>query len=294
MLKAVLVAVAFLATVAAAPAPTASFAAGSVHVDQYGSGTPALVLIPGLTDSGKVWDSTVARYQGSHAIYVLTLPGFGGQPKVAAPLLDTVVRDIAAFLPRTGKPVVIGHSLGGILAIRLAEEHSDLIAGAVAVDGLPVFAGLDNQTAQARAAIAGQTASRIASLSPEQFAMAQQIQIGYMTKPENVAAATSYSEGADVGATAEYLRESMTSDLRPDLSRITVPLLEIAPFDASIDPRNPFSPQPTLDGKKSYYQKLLAADPKATVVTIDDARHFVMLDQPAAFFAAIDAFLASI
>ena len=153
MLKAVLVAVAFLATVAAAPAPTASFAAGSVHVDQYGSGTPALVLIPGLTDLGKVWDSTVARYQGSHAIYVLTLPGFGGQPKVAAPLLDTVVRDIAAFLPRTGKPVVIGHSLGGILAIRLAEEHSDLIAGAVAVDGLPVFAGLDNQTAQARAAI---------------------------------------------------------------------------------------------------------------------------------------------
>ena len=92
--------------------------------------------------------------------------------------------------------------------------------------------------------------------------MAQQIQIGYMTKPENVAAATSYSEGADVGATAEYLRESMTSDLRPDLSRITVPLLEIAPFDASIDPRNPFSPQPTLDGKRSYYQKLLAGDRK--------------------------------
>ena len=56
-------------------------------------------------------------------------------------MLDTVDRDVAAFLPSANKPVIIGHSLGGFLAIRLAEEHSDLISGAVAIDGLPVFAG---------------------------------------------------------------------------------------------------------------------------------------------------------
>ncbi|MFY9665357.1 MAG: alpha/beta fold hydrolase [Candidatus Cybelea sp.] len=112
--------------------PTSSFDAGSVHVDQYGSGAPALVLIPGLTDSGAVWATTVARYQGAHTIYVLTLPGFGNRPMVAAPMLDAVARDIAAFLRRANKPVLIGHSLGGFLAIRLAEEHSNLIRGAIA------------------------------------------------------------------------------------------------------------------------------------------------------------------
>jgi pimeloyl-ACP methyl ester carboxylesterase len=64
-----------------------------VHVDQYGSGSPALLLIPGLTDSGTVWGTTVARYSSTHAIYVLTLPGFGGSAPVGAPMLDRVDSD---------------------------------------------------------------------------------------------------------------------------------------------------------------------------------------------------------
>jgi pimeloyl-ACP methyl ester carboxylesterase len=296
MLKTILCLLFTLATFgqATAATPSASFDAGSVHVDQFGSGARALVLIPGLSDSGKVWDSTVARYQASHLIYVLTLPGFGGRPKIAAPMIDSVVRDIVAFLPRANRPVVIGHSLGGILAIRIAEEHSDLISGAVAIDGLPVFAGLDNVTPQMRATIADQGAGKVSNLSPAQFAAAQKSQLEYMTQPANVDTAASFSEGADIGATAEYLREVLTMDLRPGLASITVPLLEIAPFDASVDPINPFSPKLTLDDKKQYYQKLLSNDPKAQVVMIDRSRHFIMLDQPAALFAAIDAFLATL
>ena len=112
----------------------------------------ALVLIPGLTDSGAVWATTVARYQATHTIYVLTLPGFGGRKPIAAPMLDTVASDIAAFLPRADKPVLIGHSLGGFLAIKLGEAHSDLIRGAIAMIGLPVFDGFDKLTPQTRAA----------------------------------------------------------------------------------------------------------------------------------------------
>ena len=278
----------------AAATPTATFDAGSVGVQQYGSGSPALVLIPGLTDSGKVWDATVARYQSTHTIYVLTLPGFGGRPKVAAPMLDAVDRDIAAFLPKAGKPVLIGHSLGGSLAIRLAEEHSDLISGVVAIDGLPVFPGLENQTPQARAAIADGASSRIATLTPDQFAAGQKTQLGFMTKPENVDTAASFSQGADPAATAEYLREDLEADIRPNLSRITVPLLEIGPFDASLDPKDPYVPHATLADKQKYYQSLFANDPKAKVVIIDNSRHFIMLDQPVALYSAIDAFLASI
>lgn len=145
-------------TAMAAP-PSATFEAGSVHVEQYGNGSPALVLIPGLTDSGKVWDATVAHYAGSHTIYVLTLPGFGGRPATAAPMIDTVVRDIGGFLPRAAKPVVIGHSLGGFVAIRLAEQYSNLIAAAVSIDGLPVFVGMDTLSPDTRAAIAGKAAA---------------------------------------------------------------------------------------------------------------------------------------
>jgi pimeloyl-ACP methyl ester carboxylesterase len=275
-------------------APTASFESGSVQINQYGSGSPALVLIPGLTDSGAVWDTTVAHYANAHTIFVLTLPGFGGRPPAAAPMLDTVDKDVAAFLPRANKPVIIGHSMGGILAIRLAEEHSDLIRGAIAIDGLPVFAGMEKMTPEARATAAAAAGDRIASATPAQFAKGQQAQLGYLTKPPNVATAASFSQGADIKATGTYMTELMSSDLRPNLSHITVPFLEIGPFDATLDPMNPYSPQTTLAQKQAYYQSLFVGDPTAQVVMIDDSRHFVMLDQPAKLFAAIDAFLAAL
>lgn len=280
--------------VAAAATPTRSFEAGSVHVDVYGSGSPSLVLIPGLTDSAAVWNTTVAHYQAAHTIYVLTLPGFGGRPPIAPPMLDTVAADIGKFLPQAEKPVVIGHSLGGYLAIRIAEEHGNLIRGAIAIDGLPVFSGMDALSPQARAGLAAQMASQIKSSSADAFKSAQRQQIAYMTKPANVDTAVTFSQGADQSATAAYLQEMLAGDLRPQLSQVTVPLLEIGPFDASVDAQNPFHPMATSAQKQTYYRSLLAADPTAKVVMIDDSRHFIMLDQPVALYAAIDAFLASL
>ncbi len=274
--------------------PSSSFEAGSVRVDQYGSGSPALVLIPGLTDSSSVWNTTVARYRNAHTIYALTLPGFGARPAVAAPMLDAVDRDIAAFLAHAEKPVLIGHSMGGFLAIRLAEEHSDLIRGAIAIDGLPVFPGLDKMSPQARASVASSAGSKLGRESPADFENAEAQQLSYMTKPANVQTALGFSKGADVAATGTYMQEMMSADLRPDLSKISVPLLEVAPFDATIDPNNPYIPMQTLQQKRAYYQGLLAGDPTAKVLMIDDSRHFVMLDQPEKLFAAIDAFLTAL
>lgn len=279
---------------ATGPAPTTSFEAGSVHVDQYGSGSPALVLIPGLTDSGAVWATTVARYQATHTIYVLTLPGFGGRKPIAAPMLDTVASDIAAFLPRADKPVLIGHSLGGFLAIKLGEAHSDLIRGAIAIDGLPVFDGFDKLTPQTRAAIAARVGGRLAQQTRSQFESAEREQVSYMTMPANVNTAMTFAQGANMAATATYMQEMLAADLRPDLSKVTVPLLEIGPFDATIDPQAPYNPLTTLQQKQAYYQSLFAGDPTAKVVIIDNSRHFIMLDQPEKLFAAIDNFLASL
>jgi D-alanyl-D-alanine carboxypeptidase len=287
----VAVAMAMLALATLGATPSSSFEAGSVHVDRYGNGSPALVLVPGLTDSATVWSTTVARYQATHTIYVLTLPGFGGRPPVAAPMLDTVDRDIAAFLASANKPVIIGHSLGGFLAIRLAEEHSDLIRGAIAIDGLPVFPGLDKVSAAQRSGIAAAVGGKIGQESPADFESGQTEQMQYMTKPANLPAALGFSKSANIAATGTYLQEMMSADLRPNLSKVSVPLLEIGPFEADVDPANPYNPMPTLPQKQAYYQSLFAGDPTAKVVMIDDSRHFIMLDQPTKLFAAIDAFL---
>ena len=51
---------------------------------------------------------------------------------------DTAVMQLITQ-ERLTKPIVIGHSVGGHLALRLAEEHSDLLGGVILVDATPYF-----------------------------------------------------------------------------------------------------------------------------------------------------------
>ena len=53
-----------------------------------GNGRP-MILIPGLSCPGQVWDGTVARYKDRYEMHVLSLAGFAGVPRVPGPFLDT-------------------------------------------------------------------------------------------------------------------------------------------------------------------------------------------------------------
>lgn len=65
-----------------------------------GTGKP-MILIPGLSCSGEVWDGTVARFKDRFECHVLTLAGFAGQPplKGDGPFAETVVSGIAKYTP---------------------------------------------------------------------------------------------------------------------------------------------------------------------------------------------------
>lgn len=274
--------------------PDATFTVGVTHVDKYGNGKRALILIPGLTDSAAVWQGTIGHFAGEDTIYAVTLAGFGGVPTAKAPLVTKAIADIAVLIRKEHlqKPVLIGHSLGGFTAIRFAEEHSDLIAGAIAVEGLPILPGFDKMTPAQRAAAGARMTGPMAAASSTQFdAFERANVIPYLTKAANVSDVAAAGAGANPPAAAEYMTELLTTDLRPKLNRVRVPLEEIVPFDASLDPFNPQAPFKTAAGKLAYYQALLANDKTATVVPIEDSRHFVMFDQPEAFYAAVQTFL---
>ena len=81
--------------------------------------------------------------------------------------------------------------------------------------------------------------------------------------------------------------------MRPNLAKITVPVLEIAPYSPAEG--NPAAPMHYTEPEKAaYYRSLLAGVAKLDVVTIAPARHFVMLDQPERFQKALDDFLARV
>ena len=277
----------------ALPAPLKSFDSGSVHVDVYGTpGRRALVFIPGLTCGPWEWSGEITQFSSGYTIYALTLPGFDGHPAIKTPLFQTVSADFWTLLQTESivKPVVIGHSLGGTLAIMLAEQHSDNLGGVISVDGLPIFPGMDRMTADQRAQASAQMAASMSSIStPAQFAAAEKTYVlpNLMTSPDDIAVVAPLTARSDIAATAAWTSEDVALDLRSQLTAVGTPLLVIAPYDAALEGKM----LPDAAAKRGYYETLLANDPAANVQMIEPSRHFVMYDQPQKLHDAIAAFV---
>lgn len=269
-----------------------------LKVERHGNHGRPVILIPGLAGGPWVWQETIASLEKDHVVYAVTLAGFDGTPVPAdgGNLFDRADTSLLQLIRRQkiDQPVLVGHSLGGTLALRFAGEHSELISGVVAVDGLPLFPGMDRVDAEQRIAMAAGMRKQMESATPEQFKTQQ---LDYMQKigvidPALAARYAPFNARSDIKATAEYMAEDLAADGRPGLKHANVPILEISPYNAP-----DFSHPPMIMSeaqKTAYYQSLLVNAPNAKVVSISPSRHFVMLDQPAKFQQVLDDFLKTI
>ncbi|KAK0349520.1 hypothetical protein LTR94_032790 [Friedmanniomyces endolithicus] len=89
---------------------------------------------------------------------------------------------------------------------------------------------------------------------------------------------------SDQKVSAAAFRELVTTDLRPELAKITAPteVLYVKFNDARM----------TDAITDAIYQMSFATLPGAKLKRIDDSAHFIMFDQPTAFYGELDAFLA--
>ena len=91
-----------------------------------------------------------------------------------------------------------------------------------------------------------------------------------------------WAAAADARVAGQAIYEDMTTDLRPALPAIAMPMTVIAPWSASS-----FSKDRTL----AFYATQYKGAPSVSFVPIAESGHFVMLDQPIAFAVALDAFV---
>lgn len=277
------------------PPRAESFDVGMLHVDRYGSGDP-IVLVPGLASGAWVWNGIIPHLAAKHSVYAVTFAGFAGRPAAGTVSFAAFENDLTALLDQRhlAKTVLVGHSLGGTLAIDYAETHPDRVRGVVAADGLPVFPGMQQLTQQQREDIGAQMGGSVKTQTHDQLLAFEK---GYMASVgvtdaalgDQVAALSAQSDASTVAA---WLQADLAADLRPNLAKITVPVLEIAPHNPA--EANPAPIHYTEPEKAAYYRTLLAGVAKLDVVTIAPARHFVMLDQPERFQKALDDFLARV
>lgn len=118
---------------------------GPVFVADYGGNGPPCVLLHGLGGSHLNWMSVGPELARTFHVLAPDLPGFGRTPSagrqasIAANvrLVEELVRDVA------GTPALLmGNSMGGLIALGVAAGRSDLLSGLVLVDpALPIPRG---------------------------------------------------------------------------------------------------------------------------------------------------------
>jgi pimeloyl-ACP methyl ester carboxylesterase len=267
-----------LAIAVASPASRAWATPTAFTAAVSGKGRPVL-LIPGLGCPGFVWKETAAHLEKTHEVHVLDLAGFAGNKPIGRPVPSAVKDDVIKYIKehKLERPVIVGHSLGGFIAIWIAEAAPELVGALVVVDAAPSMGGGDPDmipyATQKRDQAKAMNAREFEIMIREKFS-------GMFTdpkKPEHEAILAAVAR-SNQRAYADALFELSTVDLRPYLGKIKAPTILIL-----------------ADGEKP--EKRVREQMKRVkhhqIVVLANTRHFVMHDDFTAFSRALDAFLAA-
>ncbi len=262
----------------AAPAFAAPFASTRFSVRVRGAG-PDVILIPGLTASRDVWNASVAAVPG-YRYHLLQVAGFAGAPvggNAKGAVLPALTDELARYIRAAGlkRPAIVGHSMGGTLAMMLAARHPALAGRIMVVDMLPAPAGL-----------VGATATGIRPLADWLFRNFGQTPAGQQMFTSMLAGRSGPGlRGSDPEFVARVTHELAMTDLARELPRIKAPMTVVY---ATPRPAEGVDPQRVVDDFGRAYGRS-----GAQLRRIANSGHMLMLDQPAAWARELKGFLAA-
>ena len=268
-----------------------TFTVGMLRVDHYGSParTP-VIFIPALFCGASQWQRQIQFLSDRYDIYALTLPGFDGRPRdTGGDLIGRATADISTLIrtKHLDHPIIVGHSLGGTLAILFAVHRSPEVRGIIAVEGGYPAAPTPEQREQR----VRESTAPYRGIDRRAFgdSLGERMLQYVITSKSDADSVQAEAARSDPEAVVDWLSEALRLDLTQQLEEITVPLREIVPFDEKIDPYQGFV---SATAKADAYRAFLRHAPHGSLTMIEHSRHFVMIDQPQAFdhalFTAID------
>lgn len=269
---------------------TAAVEFRDLRVEVVGQGRPVL-MIPGLNSAASTWTETCAALRPGVQCHIVQLPGFAGAPAVVADNFLPSMRDrLLAYLDdrKLEHPVVMGHSLGGVLALQMAAEKPGRIERLVIVDSLPFLAGLRGATPEAARAMAAGMRQQMLAASKEQWEAGTRQGAGGMSRnPANAERIVAWGLASDRATTAQAMSELWGEDLRPLLPRITAPTLVLGAW-AAFEPMGS-----TLDSTKKIFETQYAGLSGAKVAMSQRGYHFLMWDDADWLVGEVKGFLTT-
>lgn len=269
----------------------APFRSRRITVETRGDG-PDLVLIPGLASTSAVWSRVGTRLGRRRRLHLVSVRGFGDlRPEANADgaVMGPVAAELRRYITEAGlnRPAVIGHSMGGQVALRIAADAGNRIGRLMAVDASPFFPALISPGAtvgdvEPIAQVAFQAIQFLGDEALRTRGRSLGLELGGAA--DAVFDAMGW-QGGDRRVLAQAVYEVMTVDLRHRLPDITAPVTVVYGWTA-----DETSPRSRAD---ALFRGAYANLPRpATFERIEGAEHMVMIDQPTRFLAAVDRFLA--
>lgn len=252
----------------------------------------AMIFIPGLSSSGDVWNETVAHYKQRYQCHVLTLPGFAGQPAMATDSFLTTMRtSLADYIiqNKLKKVIVVGHSLGGFLALWIASTNPELISLVIDVDGLPFMGATMNPmaTAESMKPMAENMRKGMLAQNPEQAKAIMPSMVAPLVNDSlSRLKVLEWMQASNQATVAQAMYELFTTDIRSELSNIKCPTLVLGAWIAYK------SYGATHESVLGMYNGQLAKLPKYSIELTDNGKHFIMFDDAKWMLAQMDSFIA--
>jgi len=259
-----------------------------------------IILIPGLMSNGEVWQSTLEALKGKHNVHVVSISGFADNHKPNNFSMSGLQNELIEFITELHRKsvgsrneadnlILIGHSLGGFLAMSIALAKPELISKVVSVDGLPfigpVFTGTNQTTPAALSSQADRMLLMHKSMTPMQLAkQAERSVFIQATQPEHQKHIIDMAKRSDpltVGKAIHYL---MNSDLRPSLGELKAELLILGASGG-------FNDNLRKQATEKLYKEQVSQLPHAEVKMNTTSRHFIMYDDPSWLNDEIAAFI---
>lgn len=107
-----------------------------------GSGKKNIIFLHGWGFNAQIWSNTIPYYSKNFKLHVIDLPGYGKNKNFSCYLLSDIIEVISNHAPK--KSILIGWSLGGLIASKIAIQYPKKIYGLIIISSSPCFCEKEN------------------------------------------------------------------------------------------------------------------------------------------------------
>lgn len=253
------------------------------EVIKTGKGKQAILFIPGFASSGEVWNETKTSFEKDFTCYTFTMAGFAGVKPQPNASFKNWENEIANYIKvnKIEKPIVVGHSMGGGLALAIAADYPELISKIIIVDALPCLAALmDTSFKSKENNDCSAMVNQMTALSDTQFYdMQKKTMPRLLENTSKLEMVVDWSVKSDRKTFAEMYCDFSNTDLRDKIAAIKCPsLILLESYFVNL--------KPAIEGQ---YKNLKTANFQYA----NKGLHFIMYDDTTWYLTQISNFIKS-